>query len=89
MQRRTRYIEHILSNEFLPHQGLDASSEVQHRKATFLAVIVCKLLRVPLEVRAACRAMLGRAASGRTRMDRSLRSGPRWWSESPSGTRAG
>lgn len=39
-------MEHILSNEFLPHQGLDASDAVQHRKATFLAVIIVKLLRV-------------------------------------------
>lgn len=45
-QRRVRYVEHILSNEFLPHQGLDASDAVQHRKATFLAVIIVKLLRV-------------------------------------------
>uniref|UniRef100_A0A6C0C2C6 DNA-directed RNA polymerase n=1 Tax=viral metagenome TaxID=1070528 RepID=A0A6C0C2C6_9ZZZZ len=45
-QRRIRYIEHILSNEFLPHQGLDASPEVLHRKAVFLAVILIKMLRV-------------------------------------------
>ena len=45
-QRRVRYIEHILANELLPHQGLDASEEAQHRKATYLALVVVKLLRV-------------------------------------------
>jgi DNA-directed RNA polymerase II subunit RPB2 len=45
-QRRVRYVEHILANEFLPHQGLDASEEVQHRKATYFATVVVKILRV-------------------------------------------
>ena len=45
-QRRVRYIEHILSNEFLPHQRLDSSEEVLHRKAVYLAMIVIQLLRV-------------------------------------------
>lgn len=39
-------IEHILSNEFLPHQGLDASEEVRHRKAVFFATILIKIMRV-------------------------------------------
>lgn len=45
-QRRIRYIEHILSNEFLPHQGLDSSDDVLHRKAVYLSVIMIKLLKV-------------------------------------------
>ena len=45
-QRRVRYIEHILTNEFLPHQGLDASEEVLRRKAVYLASIVMKVIRV-------------------------------------------
>jgi DNA-directed RNA polymerase II subunit RPB2 len=44
--RRIRYIEHIIANEFLPHQGLDASPETLHRKAVYLALIVIKLVRV-------------------------------------------
>lgn len=46
MQRRVRYIEHILSNEFLPHQGLDSSEEVLHRKAVYFTAIIIKILRV-------------------------------------------
>ena len=46
MQRRTRYIEHIITNEFLPHQGLDASESVLQRKALFFAAIIVKMIRV-------------------------------------------
>ena len=46
VSRRVRYIEHILSNEFLPHQGLDSSMETQQRKATYLATVLLKLLAV-------------------------------------------
>jgi len=45
-QKRVRYIEHILCNEFLPHQGLENSDEVQWRKATFLVKAVLKLCEV-------------------------------------------
>lgn len=44
--RRARYIEHIVSNEFLPHMGIDASSESKRRKRAFLMLMVAKLLRV-------------------------------------------
>ena len=46
--RRTRYVEHILVNEFLPHMGLSSSSECQGRKASLLALILLKLTRVAL-----------------------------------------
>lgn len=49
-QRRNRYIEHILSNEFLPHQGLDSTDDVLYRKGVYLATIVIKLLRVYLKL---------------------------------------
>jgi DNA-directed RNA polymerase II subunit RPB2 len=45
-QRRQRYVEHILANELLPHQGLEATQEVHHRKATYLATIILKLVSV-------------------------------------------
>ena len=38
--------EHILTNEFLPHQGLDDSFEVRRRKTIFLSAIIVKLLGV-------------------------------------------
>jgi DNA-directed RNA polymerase II subunit RPB2 len=47
-QRRVRYVEHILINEFLPHMGLDDSSEIIHRKAVFFTFALVKLLRVSL-----------------------------------------
>jgi DNA-directed RNA polymerase II subunit RPB2 len=42
-QRRARYVEHILANEFLPHMGLDPGDEAKNRKAAFLAHAVMKL----------------------------------------------
>lgn len=46
VQRRVRYIEHILMNEFLPHQGMDKTEGTRIRKATYLAMAVMKLARV-------------------------------------------
>lgn len=45
-ERRIRYIEHILANEFLPHEGLEDSPEVTRRKAAFFVLILSKLTRV-------------------------------------------
>lgn len=45
-QRRARYVEHILANEFLPHMGLDASTETKARKQAFLSLVVLKLVLV-------------------------------------------
>ena len=45
-ERRLQYIEHIIENEFLPHQGMEASPAVLLRKCTFFAVVVVKLARV-------------------------------------------
>ena len=42
--------EHILTNEFLPHQGLEDSPEVHQRKSIYLAAIVVKLLGVYLGI---------------------------------------
>jgi DNA-directed RNA polymerase II subunit RPB2 len=44
--RRARYVEHILTNELLPHQGLDASEAVRRLKGAFLGTVVVKLARV-------------------------------------------
>jgi DNA-directed RNA polymerase II subunit RPB2 len=49
-QRRARYVEHILANEFLPHMGLEGSTEVKQRKALFLAHAVMKLMLVFLGI---------------------------------------
>ena len=46
IERRLQYIEHIIENEFLPHQGMEAIPEVLLRKCTFFAVVVAKLARV-------------------------------------------
>ena len=45
-ERRLRYIEHILDNEFLPHQGLDSTPETVRSKCVFFALILTKLSRV-------------------------------------------
>ena len=45
-ERRLQYIEHIIENEFLPHQGMEATPEVFMRKCTFFAVVLAKLVRV-------------------------------------------
>jgi len=45
-ERRMRYIEHILANEFLPHEGLEDTPEVVLRKCAFFVLILSKLTRV-------------------------------------------
>ena len=47
-QLRGRYVEHIVANELLPHQGLEATPATAARKAAFLAVVAVKLARVHL-----------------------------------------
>jgi DNA-directed RNA polymerase II subunit RPB2 len=49
-QRRARYIEHIMTNEFLPHMGLDSSPDTRERKLAFLSHAVLKLSLVFLGV---------------------------------------
>ena len=44
--RRTRYVEHILINEFLPHMGLSADTRCQARKASLLPIFILKFTRV-------------------------------------------
>jgi DNA-directed RNA polymerase II subunit RPB2 len=45
-ERRLQYMEHLVENEFLPHQGMDPSPEVLRRKCTFFALVLTKLARV-------------------------------------------
>jgi DNA-directed RNA polymerase II subunit RPB2 len=45
-EKRTRYVEHIFRNEFLPHLGMDLTEETLLKKALFLGFIVRRLLRV-------------------------------------------
>lgn len=52
VEKRTQYIEHIIENEFLPHQGMQATPEVVLRKCTFLAMAIGKLVRVFLGLHA-------------------------------------
>jgi DNA-directed RNA polymerase II subunit RPB2 len=45
-QRRARYVEHILANEFLPHMGLTPDNDCKMRKATYLSFVIIKLALV-------------------------------------------
>lgn len=45
-ERRNKYLEHIFSNELLPHMGLKRDENTNHRKLIFLGYMVQKLLRV-------------------------------------------
>ena len=45
-QRRARYVEHIMANEFLPHMGLSSDNQCKMRKATYLSFAVIKLALV-------------------------------------------
>lgn len=45
-ERRLQSIEHLIENEFLPHQGMDNTAEVVLRKCTFFALVLTKLTRV-------------------------------------------
>lgn len=45
-ERRQRYLEHILSCEFLPHQGLQNTERTTFEKALYLGLMVRKLILV-------------------------------------------
>jgi DNA-directed RNA polymerase beta subunit len=45
-EKRIRYVDNIIHNEFLPHMGLDRTEETQRKKALFLGYIVMKFLRI-------------------------------------------
>ena len=45
-ERRSRYVDHIFYNEFLPHLGMDGSEKTRTKKALYLGFIVSRLLRV-------------------------------------------
>ena len=45
-ERRARYMDHIITNELLPHMGLTDEPHVNRRKALFLAYMVLRLIRV-------------------------------------------
>ena len=47
-ERRARYIDHIVNCEVLPHEGLVRTPEVLRAKATFLGIMVRRMLRVHL-----------------------------------------
>ena len=44
-EQRQRYIDHIVNNEVLPHQGLARTPEVLRAKAIYLGTMVRKLVR--------------------------------------------
>ena len=43
-ERRLRYLEHIITNEILPHMGLTMNDEVNRSKACYLGFMVRKLI---------------------------------------------
>lgn len=43
-ERRMRYLEHIITNELLPHMGLSMEASVQRSKACYLGFMVRKLI---------------------------------------------
>lgn len=45
-ERRAKYLDHIFSNEVLPHMGLHRDRESNHRKLVFLGHMVNKLVMV-------------------------------------------
>lgn len=47
-ERRAKYLEHIFSNEVLPHMGLRRSEHADKRKLIFLGHMICKLVSVQL-----------------------------------------
>ena len=52
-ERRLHYIQHIMDNEFLPHQGLDSAPQTLLKKSVFFSVILVKLAQVFLGSRPA------------------------------------
>ena len=47
-ERRSKYLEHIFSNEVLPHMGLKRNEHTDKRKLIFLGHMICKLVSVQL-----------------------------------------
>lgn len=45
-EKRQRYLDHIVSCECLPHQGLTRTPEVMRAKALFLGIMIRKMIRV-------------------------------------------
>ena len=45
-EKRSRYVDHIFHNEFLPHLGMDGTPHTYTKKAFYLGFIVHRLLRV-------------------------------------------
>ena len=44
-ERQTKYIHHILTNEVLPHEGLDLEEDTLRRKALYLGYMVAELIK--------------------------------------------
>jgi DNA-directed RNA polymerase II subunit RPB2 len=42
--RKRKYMEHLMSNEFLPHLGLTDSPAVEKKKMLFLGLVIRKLI---------------------------------------------
>ena len=45
-ERRLRYVDHILNNEFMPHLGMDRTAATKTKKAVYLGFIVRRLVSV-------------------------------------------
>lgn len=45
-EKRTKYLDHIITNEMLPHMGLTTEPDVLKKKASFLGYMVRKLIAV-------------------------------------------
>ena len=45
-EKRMRYLDHIITNELLPHMGLKQTPDINRAKAFYLGFMVRKLLRV-------------------------------------------
>lgn len=43
-ERRLRYLDHIVTNEVLPHMGLSSSADVHRAKASYLGFMIRKLI---------------------------------------------
>eukprot|EP00965_Chrysotila_dentata_P255924 6212381-Pleurochrysis_carterae.AAC.1 len=44
-EKRSRYIDHIISNELIPHVGLDRNAQTNRSKALFIGRMVLRLLQ--------------------------------------------
>ena len=45
-EKRRKYIEHLFTNEFLPHLGFENTESIRKRKLLFMGIIIRALLRV-------------------------------------------